>query len=184
MSLASVRTVTSAPAVRLVVVDPADEALRLALVALRPAPEQEEFSASADRTLPEAITNPARTPFAVCADGEPVGFGVLDREGYLDELVDAPERAALLRGFYVAARHQGRGIGTAAAAQVPALAAGLYDDADLVVLTVNERNPAAITAYERAGFRDTGVRYLGGDAGPQHVLVAAVTLEGSTGQPR
>lgn len=176
---------TSAPAVRLVVVEHSDEALRTALLALRPAPEQEEFSASADRTLPEALANPARTPFAVCVDGEPVGFGVLDREGYLDELVDAPERAALLRGFYVAAQHQGRGVGTAAAARVPVLAAALYDDAELVVLTVNERNPAAITAYLRGGFRDTGVRYLGGDAGPQHVLVAAVPRGPVAGrQPR
>lgn len=174
MSLATVRAVTSAPVVRLQVVGDRDDDLPLALLALRPYPEQEQFSASADRTLPEAMANPARTPFAVLAGGEPVGFGVLDREGYLDELVDAPERAVLLRAFYVGARHQGRGYGTAAAAQVPQLAGELFADAELVVLTVNERNPAAVAAYSRAGFRDTGARYLGGDAGPQRVLVAAV----------
>lgn len=166
------------PEVRLDVVTAEDVELRLAVLALRPRPEQEVFSATAARTLPEALADPARTPFVVRRDGAPVGFGVLDRKGYLDELVDAPERAVLLRGFYLAAEHQGRGLGTRAAALVPGLAGALHPDADLVVLTVNTANPAAVTAYLRAGFRDTGVTYLGGDAGPQHVLVAPVPRGG------
>ena len=163
---------TSAPEVQLQVVQQSDEELRLALAALRPLPDQERFSSAAARTLPEALVDPARTPFAIVHAGEPVGFGVLDREGILDDLVDAPQRAVLLRAFYVASDRQGRGLGTAAARAVPGLARSLHPEAELVVLTVNQENPAAVAAYLRAGFRDTGARYLG-DQGPQHVLVAA-----------
>lgn len=142
---------------------------------LRPLPEQDEFSSAATRTLPEADADSQRTPFAVLAGDEPVGFGVLDRAGYLADLVDAPERAVLLRAFYLAAGWQGRGLGTAAAREVRSLARQLHPQVDLVVLTVDERNAAALAAYTAAGFVDTGVRYLAGDSGPQHVLAAAVS---------
>jgi RimJ/RimL family protein N-acetyltransferase len=158
--------------VRLVPIAPGDDNLRAAAVRLRPLPHQEEFSATAARTLPEAEADDDRTPFVVLAGERPVGFGVLDRRGYLADLVDAPERAVLLRGFYLDAAWQGRGLGKAAARAVRTLARQVHPDADLVVLTVNERNPAALAAYLAGGFVDTGARYLGGDAGPQHVLVA------------
>ncbi len=144
------------------------------MLQLAPTPEQEPFSGRAADTLPAADADLSRTPFAI-ADGEtPVGFGVLDRLGILPELVDQPERSALLRGFYVDAAHQRRGLGTAAAGAVPELVGGLFGDVELVVLTVNEGNPTAVAAYGRAGWSDTGVRYLGGAVGPQHVLVSRV----------
>lgn len=146
--------------------------LRDAVVRLRPLPEQERFSSAAAHTLPDADADPQRTPFTVLSGDVPIGFGVLDRDGYLADLVDAPERAVLLRAFYLDAAWQGRGLGTAAARGVRGLVRQVHADVDLVVLTVNERNPRAVAAYTRAGFVDTGVRYLGGDAGPQHVLVA------------
>ena len=167
------RTTLGQTLVRLVVLD-AGHPWRARVLALAPAPDQEVFSSRASQTLPEADADPHRTPFAVAERDVPVGFGVLDRVGILDELVDEPARAVLLRAFYVGADHQGRGLGTAAARAVPALAAELYDDVELVVLTVNEQNPAAVAAYLRAGFVDTSARYLGGEAGPQHVLVSSV----------
>jgi RimJ/RimL family protein N-acetyltransferase len=160
--------------VRLVPVRPGDAALRVAVTALRPRPEQEVFSATAAQTLPAADADACRTPFAVLVGGEPVGFGVLDRRGYLGELLDQPSRAVLLRAFYVDAAVQGRGHGTAAARAVPALAARLYPAAELLVLTVDEGNLSAVTTYLRAGFIDTGVRYVAGGPAPQHVLVASI----------
>ena len=159
------------------VIMPTDTALRDAVLALAPSPGQEVFSSTARETLPNADADPARTPFAVVRDDVPIGFGVLDRAGYLHELVDEVERAALLRAFYLDSTAQGRGWGTEAARLVPALAATL-DGVELVVLTVNERNPRAVAAYARAGFVDTGTRYLGGSAGPQHVMVAEVIRGG------
>ncbi len=147
---------------------------RSVVLDLAPTEDQEAFSGRARDTLPAADADPQRTPFALAVGGSAVGFGVLDRLGILPELVDQPERAALLRGFYVDAAHQGRGLGTAAARAVPELAAALYGDVDLVVLTVNHGNPGAVAAYRRGGWVDTGVSYLGGDLGPQHVLVSRV----------
>lgn len=162
------------PDISLRAIGPDDADLRAAVLLLAPTREQEVFASRAARTLPGADADPQRAPFAVLDGGRPVGFGVLDRRGYLDELVDSPGRAVLLRGFYLDAAEQGGGRGTAAAALVPSLAAALYDDVELVVLTVNVANPAAIRAYTRADFADTGTRYLGGGAGPQHLLVARV----------
>ena len=156
---------------RLVPLDGEATALRDAVVALRPLPDQEVYSSRAEETLPAAEADPDRTPFAVLLGDLPVGFGVLDRAGYLADLVDEPQRAVLLRAFYLDAAWQGRGLGVAAAREVRDLAGRLHPDADLVVLTVNEGNPRAVAAYLRAGFVDIGVRYLGGGAGPQHVLV-------------
>jgi RimJ/RimL family protein N-acetyltransferase len=157
--------------------------VREAVLALRPLPAQEVFSSHAALTLPAAEADPDRTAFAVLAGSTPVGFGVLDRRGNLGELVDDVPAAVLLRAFYLDASAQGRGLGTAAAAAVPRLAGQLFPDSRLVVLTVNENNPAAVTAYARAGFVDTGARYLGGSAGPQHVLVAAVPRVTSSASP-
>ena len=155
--------------------------LRDQVLGLAPHPHQERFSSRASLTLPAADADPGRTPFVVVTTdvGEPgdvgraAGFGVLDRAGYLDEVLDDPRRAALLLGFYIDADMQGRGIGTQAARAVRGLAAGL-DGVELVVLTVSVQNPAAVATYRRAGFVDTGAQYLGGDEGPQHLLVAAV----------
>jgi RimJ/RimL family protein N-acetyltransferase len=171
--------------VRLQVLDADSEpGLVAAVLALRPLPEQEEFAGCAAHTLPAALVDPGRTAFAVVAGGEAVGFGVLDRGGSLAELVDEPARAVLLRGFYVGAGHQGHGYGTRAARACRALATAVSSAAELVVLTVNERNPAAHRVYARAGFVDTGARYLGGDAGPQRVMVAAASPGPPAAPPR
>lgn len=151
--------------------------LRARVLELRPSPDQENWSSRAAVTLPEAETDPGRTPFAIVATtagrSEAVGFGVLDRAGYLADLVDDPDRSVLLRGYYVDAGAQGRGVGGRAARSVRLLAATL-PDVELVVLTVNAENPGAAAAYRRGGFVDTGAQYLGGGHGPQHVYVATV----------
>jgi len=162
------------PTVTLTPIGPDDDTLRAAVVRLAPTPAQEVWASRAELTLPAADTDPDRTRFAVLDGDQAIGFGVLDRAGYLDELVDAPARAVLLRAFYLDVTAQGGGRGTAAASAVPVLAGALFDDVELVVLTVNVANPVAVAAYRRAGFTDTGTRYLGGDAGPQHLLTAIV----------
>ncbi|MEJ5945727.1 GNAT family N-acetyltransferase [Pseudokineococcus basanitobsidens] len=159
--------------------EPEDDRLRAELLRLEPAPSQLADSASARQTLPAADADPRRAPFAVLADGRPVGFGVLDRGELLAAVLDEPDRAVLLRGFYLAAEHQGRGWGRRAAAAVPALAARLWGPASaggpaLAVLTVAEASTAARRAYAAAGWTDTGVRQVGGDQGTLAVLVVAV----------
>ncbi|WP_454778114.1 GNAT family N-acetyltransferase [Georgenia muralis] len=153
--------------------DPATAARRAAVVRLRPLPAQEPFSSRAEVTLPLADTEPTRTPFAVEHDGRVVGFGVIDSLGYLPDVVDRPDEAALLRGFYLDAAEQNRGIGRATVPLLRVLARELVPAARILVLTVNEANPAAVRAYTAGGFVDVG-RYLGGGLGPQRVMAVAL----------
>ena len=138
-----------------------DEVLRLA-----PRPEQEPFSGRADQTLPAAEADAGRTPYAIVLDGQPVGFFVLDTTPSEAD----PSADLVLRAFFVDARWQGRGVAGTAVRALAALVRREVPTARSVVLTVNERNPVARRVYLSGGFRDGGERYLGGAAGPQHVL--------------
>jgi GNAT superfamily N-acetyltransferase len=153
--------------------DPATLARRAAAVDLRPHRDQEKYSSRAQLTLPAADADRHRTPFLVEHAGQAVGFGVLDTVGYLEALTDRPREAALLRAFYIDARHQYRGHGRAAARLLPELVAQVVPAARWLYLTVNEENPAGIRAYAAGGFTDVG-RYLGGSLGPQRVMRVAV----------
>jgi RimJ/RimL family protein N-acetyltransferase len=151
--------------VRLAAVSPD---LREALLRLAPRPDQERFAGRLAETLPAAEADPERTPVAILADGEAVGFFVLHRGPAAGVL--APEaRDVLLRAFLVDARSQGRGIATRALAALPDFVAGHLPGVRRIVLSVNVRNPVAIRTYRRAGFADTGGLHHGGASGPQHV---------------
>src|SRR4029077_13269868 len=98
-------------------------------------------------------------------------FGVLDRSPLLLALLPVDVvHTVLLRGFYLDAAAQGRGLGPAAIPQIPGLVRRLWPGVDHLTLTVNVTNVRAREAYLAAGFRDVGERYTGGSAGPQHVL--------------
>ncbi|MGA4540419.1 GNAT family N-acetyltransferase [Uniformispora flossi] len=152
--------------------------LRSAVRGLAPRADQEEFSGRAADTLAVADGDPYRSPFAIVHDGAAVGFGVLDAQGYRDEIAGEPGRPVLLRAFYVAAAFQGRGLGGAAIARLPEAARTVVPDADTLMLTVNVRNAGARAAYLAGGFVDAGDLYLGGDAGPQHILRMALASRG------
>lgn len=144
--------------------------LRAEVSVLAPRADQVRFSGRASVTLPVADSDPFRTPYAVVHDGRAVGFGVLDAQGYPDELAGEARPAVVLRSFYIGARWQGRGFGGAAIRELPRVAAKLAPDAGVLLLTVNVRNTDAVRAYLAGGFVDEGRLYLGGGAGPQHVL--------------
>ncbi|GAM64435.1 histone acetyltransferase HPA2 [Vibrio ishigakensis] len=61
--------------------------------------------------------------------------------------------------------------------QLPRFLQETYSDYHAVYLTVNCKNPAAFQCYLKAGFVDTEELYLGGDAGPQHVMKRACSLD-------
>lgn len=145
-----------------VVLVPVDSRLREAVLATAPRPEQEVFSGRAAQTLPVAEADSARHPYAMTLDGVVVGFFVLDTGTRAPDL--------LLRGFYVDAGAQGRGVGTAAVRELAALVARDFPAVGSLVLTVNVRNAAARAVYLAGGFVDGGELFLGGPAGPQHVL--------------
>ena len=140
--------------------------LREAALRLAPHPTQEEFSGRADQTLPLAERDPARHPYVLVEDGVPVAFLVLDET----PSAAYPSADLLLRGFFVDAAAQGRGVASRAVAALPDVLRRDFPRARTVVLTVNVRNPVARAVYVRGGFVDDGELYLGGSVGPQHVL--------------
>jgi RimJ/RimL family protein N-acetyltransferase len=145
---------------------PSSGPLREAALRLAPRPDQEEFSGRADQTLPLAERDPDRFPYVLVEHGAPVAFLILDRAPN----DAAPSAELLLRGFFVDAGAQGRGVATRAVAALPDVVRRDFPDVRTVVLTVNVRNPVARAVYVRGGFVDRGELYLGGSAGPQHVL--------------
>lgn len=145
---------------------PVTAELREAVLALAPRAEHELFSGRADQTLPVAEAEPQRTPYAIVENGRPVGFFVLD----LAPSEADPSADLVLRAFFVDAAAQGRGVAKAAAREVPSLVRRDFPAVRTVLLTVNVRNPAARAVYLAGGFRDRGELYLGGPAGPQHLL--------------
>lgn len=145
------------------------DALREAVLALAPRADQERFCGRTRETLPAAQTAPDAHPVAILERAAPVGFFALHRGPAAGALTPTPEDV-LLRGFFVDATAQGRGVATNALAQLPAFVGEHLAGARRVVLTVNVENPRAIRAYKRAGFVDGGDLYHGGAHGPQHVL--------------
>ncbi|GAA1079279.1 GNAT family N-acetyltransferase [Nocardiopsis metallicus] len=144
-------------------------------------PEQLRFTGLPVRTLPDADQDPERVPYAIVALDAALtgpdsaraacaGFGVLDRV-IGSELVDAPERAVLMRAYYVTPQWQGRGVGRAScsAPLLDRLAAEVAPHAELIVLCVNQANQQAQRAYRAAGFDFTG-KVVPGTAGPQDVM--------------
>jgi RimJ/RimL family protein N-acetyltransferase len=142
--------------------------LRDAVLALAPAPDQVRWCGLPTETLPVAEADPERLAVAILAGGAPAGFFVLHRgPGALP--LAPPPGTVLLRGFFVDARAQGRGVAAGALAALPAFARAHLPGAEAIVLGVNVRNPAARRAYERAGFAATGAQHQG-ELGPQDVL--------------
>ena len=80
-----------------------------------------------------------------------------------------------LRTFLVDQRLQGRGIATSCCMQLRPYLAGLYPQAEAILLTVNLKNPAARRVYLAGGFVDTGAQFMDGGFGPQHILKLALS---------
>ncbi|WP_053615158.1 N-acetyltransferase [Nocardiopsis sp. NRRL B-16309] len=173
------------PGLRLVRLDrttPEVAHLRRAVLRHRLAPGQSRYTGLPVATLPAADADPDRFPFAVVRTGAAptdaaaarlacVGFGIIDRGAALVPLVDAPERAVLLRAYYVTPEWQGRGVGRAACAAplLDLLVAGVAPATAEIVLCVNEANHQAERVYAAAGFAPTGRRIVE-SAGPQLVM--------------
>ncbi|WP_235835706.1 MULTISPECIES: N-acetyltransferase [Arthrobacter] len=140
------------------------------------APGQESFVGDPFKMMFAGLQDESRQPYLIEAAGAAVGVltlqsGAATLAGWSDD-----ESAWLLRGFVIDRRCQGRGLGSAAAAtavrEALKLTARLGGGQAGVVLSVNEANPAARSAYENAGFTETG-RFLGGSAGPQWTMYRA-----------
>lgn len=158
---------------RLATIGKGDTKWRATLSAHHLPPDQERFTAPATESLTKGDADPGRLSVAILVGDEPVGMFAVDRGGYFREF-DRDPHAVLLRAFYVAPEHQGRGYARAAIVAIPDFMRRTLPDVHRVVLTVNHQNPAAIRAYLSAGFTDSKKSYLGGSAGPQHIFELTV----------
>ncbi|MDP3855345.1 N-acetyltransferase [Phenylobacterium sp.] len=136
-------------------------------------PEQEVFAGSLDEVfgrLNERDAVGLEQGFAVVAPDETgvVGFFVL-REG-LRRPPWAPPGTVSLHSFRVRPGMQGQGVGRRCIALLEAWFARERPIQPQLMLAVNERNTAAIAAYRKIGFVDTGQRHEEGQ-GPQLVFV-------------
>lgn len=137
---------------------------------------QRAFVGDPLRMMLIALEEESRMPYVIESQGAAVGVLTLQTDAAT--LAGWPDDHSvwLLRGFLIDSRRQGRGLGSVAAAAAVEEARKLtvrYDgDQSGVVLSVNERNPAGLAAYRKAGFADSG-QYLGGDSGPQRTMFKA-----------
>ncbi|CAN0580634.1 unnamed protein product [Ectocarpus sp. 12 AP-2014] len=89
---------------------------------------------------------------------------------YADSYDFCTEGSIGLRAFLIDAKQQGRGLGTLAVKALLPYLKESYANYPRIYLTVNAKNPTARTCYQKAGFYETGEQYLGGAAGPQHIM--------------
>jgi diamine N-acetyltransferase len=128
-------------------------------IALSVAPDQQRFVASNLQSLADAyVWREAAEPYAVYADDEMVGFGLLFpfAGGVADDSVPEPgtERGYIIVRLMVDERFQGRGYGRAALDAIVNLvrARGLRE----LRLSVAPENAQALEFYRRNGFVETG----------------------------
>ena len=123
--------------------------------------EQQEFAGDVGRSVAACeAADPAEVAgLAVRVDGAIVGWVVLKRGGSAPDWGGAD--AAVVSGLRVDARHQGRGIGGAALAEMAGWVARHWPQAARLVLRVDDGNTAGIRAYEKAGWTETGERRVG-----------------------
>ncbi|MEM6458686.1 MAG: GNAT family N-acetyltransferase [Planctomycetota bacterium] len=126
------------------------------VLALRVGPGQEKFVANNAKSLAEAYVYPDRAwPRAICVDGEPVGFAMLDLVG--PDHPEAPEGRAsyFLWRLMIDADRQGCGYGRSAVEALIKHVKTLPDSRWLTTSYVpGEGTPGPF--YESLGFTPTG----------------------------
>lgn len=109
--------------------------------------------------------------FVLEANETIIGFFNLDT-AYWKEYDFALSGEYGIRSFFIDQRFQGQGFSRKAVIALPILIFQQYPNCPSLCLTVNCKNPVAYQSYLAGGFQDTRELYLGGSAGPQHIMRA------------
>nr|VVV06064.1 Spermine/spermidine acetyltransferase [Aliivibrio wodanis] len=102
-----------------------------------------------------------------------VGFFKIDVMFSLDSEFNI-ENGIGLRSFVIDVNQQGKGLGTSSVKALFPYLKKEYPSYRFVYLTVNCKNTGARACYLKGGFDDTGKQYLGGAAGPQHIMQGVI----------
>lgn len=140
---------------------------RAAVLHIRLSPDQQVFGG--DIAVESADTDPETDFHVLRHEGRIVGFFKIER-AYGARYDFAPDWALGLRMLQIDTSAQGKGLGRALFAALPAYLARLYPDRAECWLTVNCRNRRARHVYLTGGWEDAGGLYLDGGAGPQHIM--------------
>lgn len=137
------------------------------------APEQVKFAS----TAAEFLLDGSETTHLhlIKLNGRVVGFFKLDL-AYSANYDFCPESGIGLRTFAIDKNYQGKGIGKAAIIAITTYVKSSYSEYQYIYLTVNCNNSVAECCYVKAGYQYTGEKYLGGEAGPQHIMYMDLAL--------
>jgi len=135
-------------------------------------PEQAEFTVGKVLDVVSQL-NQHEHPHLIFLDDSVVGFFILDL-GYSEAYEFSSSEAIGVRALMVDQRYQGKGIASTAISLLPEFIRKNHPESKMIQLTVNCRNKAAYECYLKCGFQDTGELYLGGPAGPQHIMQRSV----------
>ena len=142
-----------------------------ALRELRVLPAQRVWVGMIADALADLACCPDSDSMAIWRDDILVGHYRIDPHGRSIAGHDFPLPTLGLRAFFIDARWQGQGLGTAALrAMFPDLVTR-YPAARQLALSVSTGNQVAMHLYLRAGFVDGGERYHGGRSGAQQLLL-------------
>lgn len=128
-----------------------DATNRAAVEALEVAEDQRQLIASNRDSLKTAEKEKAvARPFAICADGETVGFAMFA----FDLEYEDPEDRYWLWRFMIDKNQQGRGCGSAAMEKI--IDYFKSNGAGYIKLSTKPTNQTALSLYHKSGFRENG----------------------------
>jgi diamine N-acetyltransferase len=138
---------------------------------------QLDWFAPVSEIISEAAANPARIPMAIRAGGDLIGFFIFHRDR-------RDSRCWWLAWYLIDKRQQGLGYGKAAFKRILAHLARI-EGCLRIRLQVTPGNDAARSIYDRAGFRDTGLKSRDDD-NILELVIACVTapLQAHSGASR
>ena len=158
------------PALAAIRVVPVDDALRPKLLGLHVLPAQREWVGAIADLLADVAVCPGSEAMAILHADRPVGCYRIEPTSRSVTGHDLELPSLGLRGFFIDAAWQGRGLGQLALQAMFIDLARRHPRARQLALMVDRNNHAALRLYLRAGFVDSGRLYHGGRAGPQLLL--------------
>ncbi|RBP80011.1 GNAT family N-acetyltransferase [Marinomonas rhizomae] len=141
--------------------------------------EQRKFVGTIDEILKSA--NAQVRPHVIFAEDQIVGFFLIDITYSKNYDFAKQSNSIGLRSFFISKEYQGGGYAKQAILILPNYLSEAYPNHTEIFLTVNCQNSIAKALYLKGGFKDTNSLYYGGSAGPQHIMVRAISSSIETG---
>ncbi len=115
---------------------------------------------------------PLTIPYVLISECRIVGYVQFNTDYEETSYYCDDDKTLGLEGFFIDITWQGKGLAVSFIREILARLNKDFPSFSKVALTVNCKNPAAIHAYSKSGFKDTGLLYHGGRSGPQHIMTA------------